>query len=181
MGANASELQAIRSDGTEVPVDIRLSMMTVEGQSLIAAAVRDITDRRLVDDALRAARDEAQRANAVKGRFLAAASHDLRQPLQSLHLLNGALQQQVGNDAARELLATQQDIMESMSRLLNALLDVSKLEAGNVKPNIEDMSMAKLFDDLCHGFESLAAARGLTFSAETSPHCIKTDPTLFRS
>jgi PAS domain S-box-containing protein len=180
MGTNTSELKATRRDGTEVPVEIRLSTITVEGQSLIAAAVRDITDRRMIEDALRAARDEAQRANEVKGRFLAAASHDLRQPLQSLHLLNGALQRQVESSATRDLLASQQDIMESMSRLLNALLDISKLEAGNVKPDIDNMSVARLFADLRHGFESVALARGLSFSAAAGPYCIRTDPTLFR-
>ena len=180
MGENSADLLALRADGTEFPVEIRLSPMNIEGQPLVAAAVRDVTARFEATQAVRAARDQAQRANAAKGRFLAAASHDLRQPLQTLVLLAAALQRTISDPAAQDLLANQQEVLESMSRLLNTLLDISKLEAESVSLRIEEVGLALLFDDLRREFESVALARGLTFSVEASPLCIRTDRTLFR-
>lgn len=180
MGARMADLVATRRDGSEFPVEIRLSPIVVDGESLVAAAVRDVTDRRHAAQALRNAQEEADRANAAKSRFLAAASHDLRQPLQTLQLLNGALQKQVDDPMAQELVTGQQDALGGMSRLLNALLDISKLEAGNIEPDLEEVSVVELFEALRREFESIAAARGLEFSVEPTPHYIKTDRTLFR-
>jgi two-component system, sensor histidine kinase len=180
MGAAETPLRASRADGSEFPVEIRLSSIMVDGRPLFAAAVRDITEKSRTAEAMRAARDEAARANDTKGRFVAAASHDLRQPLQALHLLGGALRQQIEDPTALDLLGRQMEILDSMSRLVNALLDISKLDAGTMTPRVEDMDVGVLFEELRRQFESVAAARGLTFSAKTTLHLIHTDVTLFR-
>ena len=84
----------------------------------------------------------ADRANEAKSRFLATASHDLRQPLQTLTLLNGALRRIVHDSAAQEILEHESLAIDSMARLLNALLDISKLESGAIKPDITDFTVA---------------------------------------
>src|ERR1700760_1856464 len=111
---------------------------------------------------LRIARQLAEQANQAKSRFLATASHDLRQPLQSLSLLSGTLRRMVDHPDAAEALTYQDQAIEAMSRLLNALLDISKLESGAVKPEPRDFAVADLFAELRRDFANLAANKGPT-------------------
>lgn len=189
MGARLVALVARRRDGTEFPVEIRLAPIEKEpgegpGSGYVLAAVRDVTDRRRITDELRAARAEADRANQAKSRFLATASHDLRQPLQSLLLLNSALTRRLGqapeNAEAQELVRRQQLALDSMADLLNALLDMTKLESGHVVPNIEVVSLGAVLEGLRQQFDAMAAGRGLTLAIAPTGLHLRTDRILFR-
>jgi PAS domain S-box-containing protein len=172
------DLFARRRDGSEFPVEISLSPAQDAEQSLAVAAIRDITDRREIQNALREAREVADRANQAKSRFLATASHDLRQPLQALSLLNGTLRRVATDETTADALVQQEQAISAMSRLLNALLDISKLESGAIKPEITDFKVSALFDEMRSEFAALAINKGLNLEVETCRDCVHSDPAL---
>jgi PAS domain S-box-containing protein len=174
------ELQARGKDGADFPVEVRLGSLPRDARRLIVATLHDIAERKRIATELTAARESAERATQAKSRFLATASHDLRQPLQALSLLNGALRRlNVDTDSA-EPLAQQEQAIIAMSRLVNALLDISKLESGAVRPQISRFRLSPLFDELRLEFSGLAANKGLGFEVEIdSPELtLRSDPSL---
>jgi PAS domain S-box-containing protein len=180
MGARIVALSAQCADGGEIPVEIRLAPLQSGGQRYIVAAVRDVSDRRQMMEELAAARQVAERANAAKTRFLATASHDLRQPLQTLQLLAGALIRQLEGQPAADLVLRQLRALDSMADLLNVLLDVSKLESGGIQPSPTEVSLPELFAELERHFEAAAASRGLGVTATSPPLVVRADRVLLR-
>src|ERR1019366_1926999 len=110
---------------------------------------------------LKEALKAAERANNAKSRFLTTASHDLRQPLQTLALLNGAMRRMAKDSESADALAQEEQAIGAMSKLLNALLDISKLESGAIMPEVTDFKVAEIFAELRNEFATLAAAKGL--------------------
>jgi PAS domain S-box-containing protein len=124
------------------------------------------------------ARQEADRANQGKSRFLATASHDLRQPLQTLELLNGSLRRLPASAAVMDAVAQQSDAIVAMSRLLNALLDIGKLESGAIKPDPSDFAVATIFEGLRRSFAATVANKGLDFQVSAGGEVAHSDPSL---
>jgi len=136
----------------------------------------DITERREAAAALDVARKVAEQADAAKSRFLAAASHDLRQPLQSLTLIHG-LMRRPGADAAR-LGALADRTLASMTDMLDTLLDVNRIEAGDVRPDIGAVAVGPMLERLGEEFAPLAAERGLGLRMRACPWAVRSDPRL---
>ena len=179
MGARSVDLFALRADGSEFSAGIRLSPFAIGGRLFVAAAIRDNTERKRVNDELIAARKEADRANRAKSRFLATASHDMRQPMQTIRLLNATMLRMGQPAEASELLRQQGQAIESMTRLLNALLDISRLESGAIEPVISEVSVGEVFEELRSEFASVARLRAIDLQIEATAVVIATDRTLF--
>jgi two-component system CheB/CheR fusion protein len=145
-------------------------------QTLVA--FDDVTERKRVEDALGAAKLTAERANLGKSRFLAAASHDLRQPLQTLSLLQGILAKKLKEPDALMLVAKLDETVGAMSGMLNALLDINQLEAGIVHPAIVDFPINELLDRLRAEFGYHAQANGLAWRVVPSRLTVRSDPKL---
>ena len=90
----------------------------------------DITERRSTAEALTAAKRQAEQASTAKSRFLAAASHDLRQPLQTLSLLQGLLANKVTGEKEQKLVGRMDEALGAMTNMLNTLLDINQIEVG---------------------------------------------------
>ncbi|HVG81431.1 MAG TPA: ATP-binding protein [Methylomirabilota bacterium] len=138
----------------------------------------EITERRRAEEAERRARDEAERANAAKSKFLATASHDLRQPFQAMRLFHHILQSRLTDNAMREIATRLGEAMQAGEELLNALLDISTLEAGTVEPRVSDFPIQPMLTRLTQEFEAQAAAKGLDFRMVPSSAVVRSDPVL---
>ncbi len=137
------------------------------------------TERRLRET--REAHDAAVSANQAKSRFLATASHDLRQPLHAMNLFISALRRRVVGDEANSLVAGMSAATESMQAMFNALLDVSKLEAGAVTPSIVDFELEQVLALLRASFAGPAAAKDLALGIVPGPMLVRSDPVLLES
>ncbi len=122
-----------------------------------------------------AAREEAERANLAKSKFLAAASHDLRQPLQALFFLSAALARHVGDHNGRDLLSRLDQGLDTMKGLLDGLLEVSRLEAGVVTPVLDTFAASEITDALDSAYAEQATAKGLVWRVEGCDSVLRTD------
>ena len=147
----------------------------VEG---VVITFNDITRRKQAAAALEEAKQVAEAANLAKSRFLAAASHDLRQPLQTLALLQGLLARSVSGDKAQGLVARLDDTLGAMSGMLDTLLDLNQIEAGVVQAAVVKVQVDGLLDRLRDEFSYHAQAKGLELRVVRCSATVRTDPQL---
>ena len=137
----------------------------------------DITARKGMEQALRDAKAKADEANVSKSKFLAAASHDLRQPLQSALLFAGVLHRYVGDERGRGPLLSLERALDTLKNLLDSLLDVSRLDAGVIVPQFADLPLGPLLDEIQAAYAPIAASKGLEFGVEQpcAPLAVRSD------
>lgn len=124
------------------------------------------------------AKAEAEQANLSKSKFLAAASHDLRQPLQSLMLFASILRSHVDGRQAVGALTHLERGLDALKDLLDSLLDVSRLDAGAVDPTLEDFDVNSLLGPLVTAYEGVARSKGLRLEASPCAATVHSDRTL---
>jgi two-component system CheB/CheR fusion protein len=176
---NQSEPIALNKSGDEIPIEVSLSPIDMAHRRVVSASIRDIRQRKLNEEKIFNAMKQAELALSAKSRFLATASHDLRQPLHSLILLNKALLSNIDQAEAQKMLTMQGESLHGMARLLNSLLDVSKLESGTVEVQISDVMLRPILTQICAEYEAEADEKGLALSIEMdSDIIVQTDPHL---
>ena len=141
---------------------------------------RENAVRAEVETALRQAKGEAEQANLSKTRFLAAASHDLLQPLNAAGLFVSALEQRDFTPQDRQLIGHIGSALRSAEGLLSELLDISKLDAGALQPEIEEFAIDDVLSALDVEFTALARERELGFRRIRCGRYVRSDPALLR-
>ncbi len=141
--------------------------------------VLDITARKQDEEALLRAKREAENANIGKSNFLAAASHDLRQPFQAMRLFHQVLEMQCG-ESLRPVVDQLGRAMDSGEELLNSLLDISTLDAGRVEPKLEPVEVAPLLEEVAGDCAKIAEAAHLRLSVVACNATVQSDRVLLK-
>lgn len=163
------EVEGQRKDGSTFPMDLTVSEGRSAGEHLFTGILRDLSETR---------RRETEDAPPLDARFLAAAGHDLRQPVQAIVFLVSLLSQKLRGQPAQAIVRDLHEAIESLEILLDSLLDVARLEAGMVTPRQTDFAVATVLDRLAGEFRPLAADKGLQLRLVPSGGMVRSDPTL---
>jgi len=129
-------------------------------------------------ESFRQQKELAEKANIDKSRFLAATSHDLRQPLHALNLFLGAFHEKLDDHQQIEMLDKAMASSLSLSELLNALMDISHLDAGSIEVNDRHMDLATLTQSVVSEFDHQARERGIQIKTRLMEVLVRTDPVL---
>ena len=186
------ETQLRRKDGSSLDVLMNL-LLKPDQEGLVEGFVADITERKLAQerlqqlndeleqrvnartDELLEARDAAEAANRSKDKYLAAASHDLLQPLNAARLLISTLRERKLPDIEQVLVERTHQALEGAEDLLTDLLDISRLDQAAVKPDIALYRLDELLGPLVSEFQSVAEADGLHLRVHMGDYAIRTD------
>jgi CheY-like chemotaxis protein/two-component sensor histidine kinase len=128
--------------------------------------------------AIGTAQRRAENAEATKSRFLAVVSHDLRQPLQSIELYLATLDRLLSQPEAQDLLSKARTSVHTMGDLLNALLDVSRMDGGTITPRIEDFTFQDVIRALVVNHQPAAQAKNISLGVDCLDSVIRTDRAL---
>lgn len=142
---------------------------------------RELTSRREIEFALKQAKQQAELANQSKTRFLAAASHDLRQPLNSALLFLQSIDDEALAEADSKLVRRSRLALAALNNLLGTLLDVARLDGGDIEAHVVDFPVAALVERLGPEFQAVARAAGIGLRFRLSDAWIRTDAHLLET
>jgi len=175
------EKRYLRQDGAPVWVDVAMALVrdTKGAPAFFIGTFIDISARKTSEQALLLAKAEAERADLAKSKFLAAASHDLRQPVQSLTLLLSVIERQVADKPkAANMVEMAKASMASLNGMLTGILDISRLDAGVITPVAASVDVGDLVDRLAREYATRAEAVGLELRHATRALRAHTDGAL---
>lgn len=155
--------------GRLIPVEINATAVASDDATRIIAICRDITDRKRAEAELITAKTAAETASLAKSRFLAAASHDLRQPMQAMSLFADAMAGTSLNAEQKHLIDHHLHSFQSLRSILDTLLDISKLDAGAVKATLETIQADTLIEEVDAAYSLSAVNKSLRFRLFSPP------------
>jgi len=153
----------------------RVSARTAELEQANQELQQQIIARELTEQALREARDAAETANRSKDKYLAAASHDLLQPLNAARLLISTLRERALPAAEQHLVERSHLALEGAEDLLTDLLDIARLDQAAVQPDVDVYALTELLAPLASEFQPVAAAAGLALRTRIPHYSLRTD------
>ncbi|WP_404417169.1 NahK/ErcS family hybrid sensor histidine kinase/response regulator [Marinospirillum sp.] len=165
---------------TNEHLEERVRERTLALSELNSALFKENQVRARAEENMRLTKQQAEDANASKTRFLAAASHDLLQPLNAARLFTSALSQQVEDPEHIKTTRHIDNSLKAAEELLSTLLDISKLDAGALQPKVSDFALSEILNPLMAEFEVMAADRGLHLEQVKSRAWVRSDPQMLR-
>lgn len=178
-GASGDGLKEYMLSGMILLFTLILSFIARDVFKMFSESVEMQNQNIDINAELKTALQESESSSSAKTRFLATASHDLRQPVHTLSLLTASLMARQLDDKTQEIVQTMDKSLQSLSNQLNALLDISKLDAGIVTPNLQRLDIVQALKHLYSQLTPLAEEKGLTVSLTTVAHAeIISDATL---
>jgi signal transduction histidine kinase len=165
---------------TAETLERRVAERTGELVAVNRQLAAEVAERREIEAQLMDAKTVAEKANLSKTSFLAAASHDLLQPLNAARLFVAALGDRRLALPTRALVSQTSTALDSVEDLLEALLEISRLDAGAIQPEISDFRLDRMLEALRVEFAPMARSSGLTLSIEAEPVWVRSDLRLLR-
>lgn len=173
------ELYGLRKNNKQFPVEISLNSITFNDKPYALAAVRDVTDRKLLEEQLRfnnetlmLKNEQIQEATRMKSEFLANMSHELRTPLNGIIGFAELMHTGAVGEVSPEHKEYLGDILKSsqhLLRLINDVLDLTKVESGKMEFFPEPINMRELIDEVCGILKTIINQRGITIEQNISP------------
>jgi PAS domain S-box-containing protein len=162
----AQSRRHIYKDGAIVDVEVTSSDVLLDGRACRIASVQDVTERTRAAADLAAARDIAVEASNMKSAFLANISHEIRTPMNGVLGMSALLLDSDLNDDQRILAAHLASSGELMVELINDILDISKIESGQLELEVHDFALRETIEQACGAAGRQASAQGLDFALE---------------
>ena len=159
-------LMALRADGAEFPIEASISQIEVGGQKLYTVILRDITERKQYEESLREASHKAEQASRAKSEFLANMSHEIRSPLSTVTLLTYMLGRTSLNAKQLDILATINLASKALLEVVNNVLDLSKIEAGELIVEHAAFSLRSLLNELTDVMVVHADRKAIAFESD---------------
>jgi PAS domain S-box-containing protein len=184
-------LHAQRKDGTRFPVEISLSPVRSDDGFRVTAIIRDVTDRMIAEEQIRAVNQqlqqrnqEVERANRLKSEFLASMSHELRTPLHTILGFTELLEEEVDgplNERQRRFISHVHQDAQHLLELINDILDLSKIEAGKMELRFEVFGAHQAVEEVVASLQGRASAKSINVTNCVAPECaVRADRVRFK-
>lgn len=168
----------LRLDGTVMDVEVRGTAISYDGEPARQTSIRDITEHKAIAAALEAARLKAENASQAKSRFLASASHDLRQPAHALGLFVARLAQLPHDAQTKHLVDSMDASVRAMQDMLDGFFDISRLDSEQAQISRVAFPIEGIFGQLRNSFASAAGDKGLRLRFRPTKAWVESDPGL---
>lgn len=172
------EVPALRRDGTEFPIELAITVAEVDERPIFTAYIRDITQRREAEEAIRQGKEAAEAASRAKSTFVATVSHEIRTPINAILGALGLLETVPLDARHRAFLETAQASAKALHGLVSDVLDFSRIEAGKVELEEAPVDVAELCDSVLQLMKGRARDQGTALGCVIDPEvpsCVAVD------